>query len=449
MMNFIFFFLVSFFLFWNKKSYWFFLGVLILSLFMLSSQSTFLVYYKDLGNFSLDVYGVSLMILSLWISLLMYMSSTGVYKMYNSSSLLIFWFCVYFLCGVLLLTFMTSNYFFFYFFFEISLIPTLLIILGWGYQPERLQAGIYFLFYTLGASLPLLFMLMYTETNLGSFSMNFDFNLKFNSFNFLIFIFMYFAFLVKLPMFFTHLWLPKAHVEAPVAGSMILAGVLLKLGGYGIYRLLSLYNEGLIFYGCYFYGLSILGMVYVGFMCCRLNDLKALVAYSSVAHMGMVICGLVSFYMWGLSGSLMMMISHGLSSSGLFCAVNFYYERLGSRSFFLNKGLIKYLPIFSLFFFCLCVSNMAGPPTMNLMSEIFLMISMMKFDYLMLFFFPLGSFLGAVFTLILFSFSQHGSSYNFIYSYVNSEFREFHLFILHLLPLNLIFLKFNFVIWLI
>lgn len=103
------------------------------------------------------------------------------------------------------------------------------------------------------------------------------------------------AFMVRMPMFFIHLWLPRAHVEAPVSGSIILAGVLLKLGGYGIYRVLVLVNSGLIFLGSYFWGLRVLGIIYVGLMCCRLSDIKGLVAYSSVAHMGIVICGLVSY----------------------------------------------------------------------------------------------------------------------------------------------------------
>jgi len=179
------------------------------------------------------------------------------------------------------------------------------------------------------------------------------------------------AFLVKLPIFLTHLWLPKAHVEAPVAGSIILAGVLLKLGGYGLFRLLVVCELGLFLTRRVLIGLSLFGMLYVGFICCRLNDFKALVAYSSVAHMALVISGIYSYYVWGYNGSLMIIISHGISSSGLFCIVNMYYERLGRRSFFLNKGLILVLPIFSMIIFMLCAANISAPPTINLLSEIF------------------------------------------------------------------------------
>jgi NADH-ubiquinone oxidoreductase chain 4 len=129
---------------------------------------------------------------------------------------------------------------------------------------------------------------------------------------------------------------------------------------------------------------------------------------SPVAHMAIVICGIFSFYIWGFMGSLIIIIRHGLASSGLFCIVNICYERLGRRSFYFNRGLILILPTLSLIIFMLRAANMAAPPTVNLISEIFLMVGILGFDRAIILLFPVGSFLGAVFTLFMFSYSQHG-----------------------------------------
>nr|YP_001798488.1 NADH dehydrogenase subunit 4 [Orchesella villosa]ABS57586.1 NADH dehydrogenase subunit 4 [Orchesella villosa] len=431
---------------------WFSMCVMIEGVWLINLVYIFLLFILVFKNFffssnfllnidlGMDMASYSLIILSFWITVLMYYSSENIFK--NKNAVLYFGLCLSGLMFSLLLSFSSINLLSFYFFFEASLIPTLLIILGWGYQPERLQAGIYFLFYTLFASLPLLLCLIFIYLNFGS--LDFLIFINMNSLSLFLFLSLSLAFLVKMPMFYSHLWLPKAHVEAPVSGSMILAGVLLKLGGYGLFRVLGLGLVSFIEYSSYLFGVSILGMFYVGLMCCRLNDLKALVAYSSVAHMALVICGIFSIYFWGMSGALMMMVAHGLASSGLFCVVNMYYERIGSRSLYLIKGFILLFPLFSLFFFCLCAANIAAPPTINLLSEIFLMVSILKYNNLMLFIFPVASYLGAVFTLFMFSYSQHGKINFGGYSVYNVNFREYLLLFLHLLPVNLMIVKIDY-----
>jgi NADH-ubiquinone oxidoreductase chain 4 len=181
----------------------------------------------------------------------------------------------------------------FYVFFEGSLIPTFFLILGWGYQPERVQAGIYLLFYTLLASLPLLVGILFTYNSLGSLCL---FMLCGSGYlvNTLFYVCMVFAFLVRMPMFMVHLWLPRAHVEAPVSGSMILAGVLLKLGGYGLLRVFPVLFKFGFKFGVVWISLRLVGGLFVSLFCMRQTDLKSLIAYSSVAHISIVIGGIMT-----------------------------------------------------------------------------------------------------------------------------------------------------------
>jgi len=184
-------------------------------------------------------------------------------------------------------------------------------------------------------------------------------------------------------------------------------------------------------------------------MCCRLNDIKALVAYRSVAHISLVIIGLFIIRELGYNGALMIMLGHGIASSGLFCALNIYYERSGSRRFFLNNGIIMVLPVFSLMFFILCAANIAAPPSINLLAEIYLMARIFSFDRIILVVFPAGSFLGAVFRIFLFSYRQHGRMVSSILNYYEIRVIELIVLSLHIIPLYFLVLKFEFLIlWL-
>lgn len=387
--------------------------------------------------FGIDVLSFGLILLSFWICALIIISRRGVY--FSKLNFNYFLFNVIFLLFMLLLTFSCINLFLFYVFFERSLIPTLFLILGWGYQPERLQAGLYLLFYTLFASLPLLMALFYIINNF--YSLNFLFLKEFQIDNFLLYLFLVFAFLVKIPIFLVHLWLPKAHVEAPVSGSIILAGVLLKLGGYGLIRVFSIIINISTKLNIFWIVLSLVGGFLVSLICLRQIDLKSLVAYSSVAHISLVIGGLIVLLSWGWGFSYSLIIAHGLCSSGLFYLVNLTYERLGSRSLLINKGILNFIPSVAMWWFLLCSSNIAAPPSLNLIGEIGLLNSVLGWSQISIILLILVSFFSAAYTLYLYSFSQHGKFNNGNYSFSFAVNREYLVLLLHWLPVNLLFLK--------
>nr|QOL00564.1 NADH dehydrogenase subunit 4 [Choroedocus violaceipes] len=397
--------------------------------------------YADLNMisyyFGIDYFSFSLILLSFWICSLMITASGSVYLSSYHSNFFIF--IVLILMIMLYCSFASLSLLSFYIFFESSLVPTLLLILGWGYQPERLQAGVYLIFYTLVASLPLLLVLFSVYDFIDT--LYFPLLLDFGSYYFLFYVFMILAFLVKMPMFLVHLWLPSAHVEAPISGSMILAGVLLKLGGYGIFRVMKIISYLGLKFNYFLLSLGLSGGVIVSFICFRQVDLKSLIAYSSVAHMSMVIGGLMTMNWWGCMGSLSLMVGHGLCSSGLFCLSNIIYERLGSRSLLINKGMINLMPSMALWWFLLSSSNMAAPPSLNLVGEIGLLngiISWSSFSFLSLIFL---SFFSAVYTLYMYSYSQHGSYYSGVFTCSMGYLREYHLLLLHWFPLNVLCLK--------
>nr|QTZ18381.1 NADH dehydrogenase subunit 4 [Rhipicephalus linnaei]UYX57260.1 NADH dehydrogenase subunit 4 [Rhipicephalus linnaei] len=420
-------------LFFMTNPYQIMIYLMIMTLFLLSKG---LFNSADLfvNFFFFDLMSLSMIILTVWISLLMIMAS----KLNNNYKNKTFNFYLLLMMNLLFICFLAENLLMFYLFFEAVLFPIVLMISGWGSQPERIQAGFYMLMYTVFGSLPLLILMLFKYKSLSII-----FNEWLLNGMGLIFFLMILGFLVKIPMFLFHLWLPKAHVEAPIAGSMILAGILLKLGFYGLYRFKSFFFMDLLNFSFVLIIISMWGAVLISIFCLYQYDIKSLIAYSSVSHMGIALAGSVTFHLHGSFGMLMMMIGHGLCSSGLFCLSNMIYERMHTRSILMIKGMILIFPNLSLWWFLFSVINMSAPMTMNLFGELFLSMSLMKFSLLLSIPLMVMIFLSACYSMYMYSYINHGQSW-MIFSNSMISSREYYLMFLHILPMIMWFLKINF-----
>nr|YP_009059606.1 NADH dehydrogenase subunit 4 [Brycon orbignyanus]AIN79135.1 NADH dehydrogenase subunit 4 [Brycon orbignyanus]ARS00870.1 NADH dehydrogenase subunit 4 [Brycon orbignyanus] len=436
---------------WLSSPKWLWATTTTHSLLIALASFTWLKWDSETGwattNFYMgtDQLSAPLLVLTCWLLPLMILASqnhthsepVGRQRMYITllTSLQIF----------LIMAFGATEIVMFYIMFEATLIPTLIIITRWGNQAERLDAGMYFLFYTLAGSLPLLIALLLLHQNTNTLSMlilQYTQPLELHLWGDKIWwTGCLLAFLVKMPLYGIHLWLPKAHVEAPVAGSMVLAAVLLKLGGYGMMRLVVLLNPLTKDMAYPFIILALWGIIMTGSICLRQTDMKSLIAYSSVSHMGLVAAGILIQTPWSFTGAIILMIAHGLVSSALFCLANTTYERTHSRTMILARGMQALLPLTATWWFAANLANLALPPLPNLMGELMIISAVFNWSYWTMTLTGLGTLITAAYSLHLFITSQRGSIPTHVMGLQPFHTREHLLLTMHLMPIILLIAK--------
>jgi NADH-quinone oxidoreductase subunit M len=313
-----------------------------------------------------------------------------------------FMFCILVMESAMVGVFCALDFILFYIFWEAMLIPMYLLIAVWG-GPQKDYASIKFFIYTLFGSVFLLVAIIALYLVTGSFNIPGAMFKEYSfSFQFWVFLAFAIAFAIKVPMFPFHTWLPAAHTEAPTAGSVFLASVLLKMGTYGFLRFcLPITPKASLFFAPYILALSVIAIIYGGFICLSQTDMKKLIAYSSVAHMGFATLGIFSLTLFGFQGALLQMLNHGVSTGALFLCVGIIYERTHSRVIYDNSGIGKIMPIYIGFFGLFSISSFAFPGTNNFVGELYILVGTFAQSKVAGFFSVVGAVLAAAYMLRL------------------------------------------------
>ena len=313
-----------------------------------------------------------------------------------------FMICILLMEAAMIGVFCSLDFILFYVFWEAMLIPMYLLIAVWG-GPQKDYASLKFFIYTLLGSVFLLVAIIALYLVNGTFNIP-EAMFKGYGFHFQFWVFLAFsiAFAIKVPMFPFHTWLPAAHTEAPTAGSVFLASILLKMGTYGFMRFcLPIVPQASFYFAPFMVVLSIIAIIYGGFVCLAQTDMKKLIAYSSVAHMGFVTLGIFTFTLYGFTGAMLQMLNHGVTTGALFLMVGIIYERTHSREIYDNAGLGKLLPAYVGFFGLFAVSSFAFPGTNSFVGELYVLISVFAKSKITGFFAVVGAVVAAAYMLRL------------------------------------------------
>lgn len=276
------------------------------------------------------------------------------------------------------------------------------IIIGvWGSRQRKIHAAYQFFFYTLFGSILMLLGIISIYSEIGTTDIQILSQVEFsNSRQLILWLAFFCSFAVKVPMLPVHIWLPEAHVEAPTAGSVILAGILLKLGTYGIVRfMIPMFPYAMTYFTPLVFTMCVIGIIYSAATTIRQIDLKKIIAYSSVAHMNFALLGLFTNNTQGLEGSLFFMLGHGVVSSALFLCIGMLYDRYHTRNLLYYGGIVQVMPIFSIFFLIFTLANLGLPGMVNFVGEFLVLIGTWRVNTTVIFLASAGMILGAVYAI--------------------------------------------------
>jgi proton-translocating NADH-quinone oxidoreductase chain M len=333
---------------------------------------------------------------------------------------------------LLIAVFCVLDLFLFYIFFESVLIPMYFIIGIWGSRERKVRASYFFFLYTLLGSVLMLLSILYIYNKVGTTNyevlLTYSFSKEQQK---ILWFFFFLSFATKIPMVPVHLWLPEAHVEAPTSGSVILAGILLKLGTYGFIRFsFPLFPEASFYFAPLVYSIASVGVVYASFTAIRQTDFKRIIAYTSVAHMNLIVIGLFSFNVIGLEGAILQSLSHGFVASALFLIIGVVYERHHTRLLKYYGGLAHMMPLYTIIFLFFTLANIGLPGTGSFVGEFLILVGSFKANTTITFIGATGMVIGGCYSLWLFNRISYGNlKTQYISSYLDISKKEFFIFV--------------------